>query len=503
MIDISVNVKATVFFLMCLFPATGYAWNSICVDTLNPVNMYRDSVYRRVIKDGTASLNCYFSYPQGGWQIQKGYGNNAFELDKLDGFIRSSLADTLVYVRRITLTGYCSIEGSYIQNEQLARDRANGFRNYLNFEYGLAKRYPVEVHYIGEDWDKLRELVDASTLPERVEVLEIIDKVDIFKGREKKLMDLNGGVPYRSMLKELFPLLRRVEIVVEYDLHRIIEERYQRKLTDAEFKEILARERAATEAEEHRLAEQKKMEEAAAVRANMEKQERERAEKERLDEEKRREEESRRLDEKKQHEEYLAWKEQRRVARKERNRLLPLIAVKTNFVSWAGMTPELEHTTFMPNLSAEVFFARHWSVNLTGVYANWDYDGSRQHLGVSAYSLEPRFWFKGDGKYRWCYIGVYGQMGDFDSRSTDAKRIEEATANYTGTYWQGGLSLGCYLLLNAHWGIELGARGGYQKAVGHVYDVENLHYYLNHDLTADRIGLTGINISISYRFGKK
>lgn len=463
------NIKATVLFLVCLFPAIGYAWNSIYVDTLNPVKLYRDSVYRRVIKDGTASLNCYFAYPQGGWQIQKGYGNNAFELEELDGFIRSSLADTLIYVRRITLTGYCSIEGSYIQNEQLARDRANGFCNYLNFKYGLAKRYPVEVHYIGEDWDKLRELVDTSTLPERAEVLEIIDKVDIFKGREKKLMDLNGGVPYRTMLKELFPLLRRVEIVVEYDLHRIIEERYQRKLTDAEFKEILTRERAATEAKERAateakelyLSEPKRMEEETVAGANMEKQER------------------------------------------ERNRLLPFLAIKTNLVSWAGMTPELEHTTFMPNLSGEVFFARHWSVNLTGMYANWDYDGSRQHLGVSAYSLEPRFWLKGDGKYRWFYIGIYGQTGDFDSRSTDAKRVEEGTVNCTGTYWQGGLSLGCYLLLNAHWGIELGVRGGYQNADTHVYDVENLHYYLNHDLTLDRLGLTGINISISYRFGRK
>ena len=101
----------------------------------------------------------------------------------------------------------------------------------------------VEVNYIGEDWDKLRELAAASTsLPGREEVLAIIDNTDIFKGREKKLMDLQGGVPYNFMMSGIFPLLRRVEIVVEYDLHRIIEERYRRKLTEAEFQEILIRE---------------------------------------------------------------------------------------------------------------------------------------------------------------------------------------------------------------------------------------------------------------------
>lgn len=42
--------------------------------------------------------------------------------------MRSSFADTLIYVRRITLTGYCSIEGSYADNEILACNRANDFK---------------------------------------------------------------------------------------------------------------------------------------------------------------------------------------------------------------------------------------------------------------------------------------------------------------------------------------------------------------------------------------
>ena len=67
----------------------------------------------------------------------------------------------------------------------------------------------MEVRYVGEDWDRLRQLVEASTLPGRAEVLAVIDNTDIFKGREKKLMDLQGGVPYNLMMAELFPLLRR------------------------------------------------------------------------------------------------------------------------------------------------------------------------------------------------------------------------------------------------------------------------------------------------------
>lgn len=494
-------------------------------DTVSPDIFYRDSTYRRVIKEGTASLNCYFSYPQGESQIRKGYGNNGYELEKLERFIRSSFSDTLIYVRRIKLTGYCSIEGSYAANEKLAHDRANGFRNYLNFEYGLARRYPVEVRYVGEDWEKLRQLVDASTLSEREEVLMIIDKTDIFKGREKKLMDLNGGVPYRRMMEEFFPLLRRVEIVVEYDLHRIIEERYRRKLTDEEFREILARERAAVEEDERRLAELRDLKVRKEERAEQIRIERERAEQERAEQERQAAEQARqaaeqaqqadkqarqadeRLKEQRFREQWLAEraarKQARREERKQRNRLTPLIAVKTNLYAWAGMTADFERTTFTPNLSAEVFFARRWSAVASFDYADWDYDGDKQHWAVTGYRVEPRFWLKGDGRYRWCYVGVYGQAGDFDNRSTDSKRVAEGKANCTGTYWEGGLTAGCYLLLNARWGVEAGLRAGYRSADVNAYDIELPAYYFKRNFRDSRFGLTGIEISVSYRFGSR
>ena len=225
-----------------------------------PDTLYRDSTYLRVINEGSTRLNCYLSYPQGGWRVESTYGNNSSELARLARFIRTSLSDSLIYVREITLTGYCSIEGSYAHNERLARRRANGFRNYLDSVFGLSRRYPVRTSYVGEDWERLRSLADScASLPSRREVLEIIDNTGIFDGRERKLMALHGGVPYNFMLSELFPLLRRVEILVEYDLHRIIEERYRRKLSASELQEILAHERAVAAAEQERLAELRRL----------------------------------------------------------------------------------------------------------------------------------------------------------------------------------------------------------------------------------------------------
>lgn len=62
----------------------------------------------------------------------------------------------------------------------------------------------------------LDTLVARSNMAEKYNILEIIRGTGIFDGREKKLMDLDGGVPYLRMKAEIFPLLRRCEYRLDY-----------------------------------------------------------------------------------------------------------------------------------------------------------------------------------------------------------------------------------------------------------------------------------------------
>ena len=467
-----------------------------------PDTLYRDSTYLRVINEGSTRLNCYLSYPQGGWRVESTYGNNSSELARLARFIRTSLSDSLIYVREITLTGYCSIEGSYAHNERLARRRANGFRNYLDSVFGLSRRYPVRTSYVGEDWERLRSLADScASLPSRREVLEIIDNTGIFDGRERKLMALHGGVPYNFMLSELFPLLRRVEILVEYDLHRIIEERYRRKLSASELQEILAHERAVAAAEQERLAELRRLAAESRQRAEQLRLAEEHAEQLRLAEQRAAEAEQERL-----RAEQLRLAEERaeqlRRAEQRRNLAVPLFSIKTNLYALSGMTPGFSHTSFTPNLSAEFFFAGRWSAVASAAYADWSYGNGRSYWGISAYRLEPRFWLRSGGVYHLFYVGVYGQSGDFDNRSTSDSRLSSGTGNCTGTYLEGGVSAGCHFRLSGRWGIDLGLRGGFRSSDVNTYDVELPYHYFNRNFRKNRFGLTGVDISIGYRFGR-
>lgn len=472
-----------------------------------------DSTYRHVITEGSKSLSCYLNYPQGSAKVLPEFGNNQQELDKLDQFIRQVFRDSLIYVDSIRLTGYCSIEGSYGVNERLAKTRAVGFKNYLDNEYALSSHYPVRVNWIAEDWTELRKLVAASHMAHRDEVLYLIDHVGIFAGRERKLMDLDKGVPYKYMLKEFFPALRRVEITVNYDLHRIIEEKLHRKLTKEEFEAELAKERAEAEAEERRLAELARMEESARLEAEREAREAVRLEALRRAEEEarlqaqRRAEEEARLEAQRRAEEEARLEAERqaqqaaKLQRKEKRKMKPIVAFKTDFVAWAGVLPDFSRTTFMPNLEAEFYFAKRWSVGVSGLYANWDYKSKKQFWGYTAYSIEPRLWFKGDGLFCNFYMGLYGQIGDFN-KQIDRDDASTTLTNYTGDYWSAGLSVGYMLALSRHWCLELSVRGGYRSAKYDIYDRELPNYYWSGSGEKNEFALTGLRFNLVYRIGR-
>ena len=483
-----------------------------------------DSTYRQVITEGSKSLSCYLNYPQGSAKIIPDFENNAAELEKLDAFIRQVFRDSLIYVDSIRLTGYCSIEGSFTANERLAKTRALGFKTYLDNEYELSSRYPIRVSWIAEDWDMLRKLVEDSDMRYRNEVLNLINNVDVFQGREKKLMDLAGGAPYKYMLKNFFPALRRVEITVNYDLRRILEEKLHTKLSQEEFEAALAREREEALAEERRLAELAAMEESARLEAERQAREAERLEALRIAQEEarlqaqRRAEEEARIEAQRRAEEEARIEAQRkaveeaRMKKKEARKLYPIFALKTNLVAWAGVVPSdvasFKRTTFMPNLEGEVYFADRWSVSASALYSNWEYSGGEKFWGYTAYSAEPRIWINGNGLFRGFYVGLYGQMGDFNRQENrDDTEGAEIMTNYTGDYWDAGLSLGYMLSLSKHWCLELNVRGGYRSA---SYDKYTRYIAPDHIYNYDdnlpgkknQFALTGVRFNVVYRFGR-
>ncbi|MDC2172659.1 OmpA family protein [Bacteroides thetaiotaomicron] len=157
----------------------------------------------------------YLDFPVGRSVILPTYRRNPEELSKIDDALRDVMGNSDVTIQGIYIEGYASPEGTYASNDRLSKARAEALREYIVSKFPLNSSL-FKVSNVAEDWDGLVELVNASDMAQKEQVLKIIETIGIFGGRESALMRLNGGVPYLLMLKEMFPELRRVEYQVDY-----------------------------------------------------------------------------------------------------------------------------------------------------------------------------------------------------------------------------------------------------------------------------------------------
>lgn len=178
----------------------------------------------------------------------------------------------------------------------------------------------------------------------------------------------------------------------------------------------------------------------------------------------------------------------------------PMLGIKTNLLTWASIMPDFKHyNTYVPNLEVEYYFADKWSVAASGAYADWSAGGNK-YFAVSDWSVEPRYWFNNDGRFRWFYAGVYGQMGDYDNQNLHIDDFGN-----TGDYFGGGVSLGAMIPLGNRFGFELGIRGGYlnRELKAYSYSTEDAAYYLESKETKNEWGIMGIKASLLFRIGRK
>lgn len=175
----------------------------------------QDSVPTKPTRD-TESLVLYFDYPIGKDDIYPDLKNNRYEIDKIDRLFAPLRREHFVSVRSIRICGYSSPDGNYGNNERLAEARSRFFSIYLRSLYGIPRGL-VEVSSVAEDWEGLVDLLERDDPPYREAVLRVISRYGIFNGREKYLMELQGGYPYKDMLRNFFPRLRRIEVIVRYE----------------------------------------------------------------------------------------------------------------------------------------------------------------------------------------------------------------------------------------------------------------------------------------------
>lgn len=415
----------------------------------------KDSLYDHISQERCADLVCRFMYMQNSNTIQRELGANAFELERLSAFVREALDYPGLSISRVSLTGYSSIEGDYAHNEVLSRERVEHFYTYLCERFPELYRFPHDMAWVAEDWKGLSDRVKVSSINEREEILDIIRNVRIFDDREVLLMRLNGGHAYRLLETDFFPWLRRVELRIEYKnlpadkaptasdpiIYNVLDE----KESDFRHNRSLA------------LAREKNM--------------------------------------------IYDWK-----CKARSNTSDYRFALKTNALLWAGILPDLKHTAPVVNAALEYRFSNHWSAELSGMYSYWYFNSRREFQGISGYGLEPRYRYILPGNVMEIYGGIYGRIGDYDKRTPyelpeeEKAAMDNDTDNYTGEYWDAGVSAGLHLRLLGNWGLEVGARVGYLKTKAIRYIMDGKYNWYESEHPYGRLRMTGLNLNLVYRF---
>ena len=145
--------------------------------------------------------------------------NNRAELDTVSHSILLVKNNPDVTITGIYITGYASPEGTVAHNLRLSENRALALGDYISRQDQIDPEL-LHVTWKGEDWEGLRAALDRFPgLLKRDEVLRIIDECTGDRDAcEKKLQQIEPPTIYQRLLNEVYPLLRRNEYRIVYNV---------------------------------------------------------------------------------------------------------------------------------------------------------------------------------------------------------------------------------------------------------------------------------------------
>ncbi len=142
--------------------------------------------------------------------------NNHSELVNIHSMFDKIQNDKNLTVQSISIEGFASPEGPLAFNEQLSKKRAEASERLSRQEWEKAPAKLYKVTFGGENWDGLVKALESSSMKDKETFLNIIKNTTNDVKRKQEIMKVGGGAPYRSMLKEIYPGLRKVNCKIDY-----------------------------------------------------------------------------------------------------------------------------------------------------------------------------------------------------------------------------------------------------------------------------------------------
>ncbi len=183
------------------------------------------------VKHRALSGQAYIDFPVNWTAIQENYRNNVDELAKIRLTIDSVRGDEDFVLTSITIKGYASPEGKYANNVRLAKGRTESLKAYVNGLYHFGKDF-IGTEYEPENWEGLRSFVEASSLPNKKAILEVIDG-SLEPDAKEKALATQFAEDYIIIKENCYPALRRTDYKIEYQVRHYADAKEIRSLIDS------------------------------------------------------------------------------------------------------------------------------------------------------------------------------------------------------------------------------------------------------------------------------
>ena len=168
-----------------------------------------------VVKNRSEQYEAHLDFPVSKAVIQPEFMNNHKELMNIHAMFDKIQNDKNLTVTGISIEGFASPEGPLKFNEQLSQKRAEALKNYLTTNEKVPGKL-YKVTFGGENWDGLVQALEKSSMKDKDKFIGIIKNTTDDARRKQEIMRVDGGAPYRTMLKEIYPGLRKVNCKIDY-----------------------------------------------------------------------------------------------------------------------------------------------------------------------------------------------------------------------------------------------------------------------------------------------
>ena len=168
-----------------------------------------------VVKNRSEQYEAHLDFPVSKAVIQPEFMNNHKELMNIHAMFDKIQNDKNLTVTGISIEGFASPEGPLKFNEQLSQKRAEALKNYLTTNEKVPGKL-YKVTFGGENWGGLVQALEKSSMKDKDKFIGIIKNTTDDARRKQEIMRVDGGAPYRTMLKEIYPGLRKVNCKIDY-----------------------------------------------------------------------------------------------------------------------------------------------------------------------------------------------------------------------------------------------------------------------------------------------